>query len=286
MRSQGKLGRLGLVALAMVAAVAAFALYFAGRDPFAIDHERRVRRMLAAAGLPLPGTPDLAALDERLAAERLRLGAPVMIRIFKAEFELELWMLRDGRFVRFASYPICRWSGRLGPKLAEGDRQAPEGFYAVDAKALNPNSRWHRSFDIGFPNAFDRAHGRTGTFLMVHGGCGSIGCYAMTDAVIDEVWRLVTAALAKGQARIPVHIFPFRMTGETMARQRGHPWYGFWRDLKTGHDHFEARLLPPRVTVCGGRYRFAPAASQRDWTSAIVANCPPGGDAARSDGGA
>ena len=86
------------------------------------------------------------------------LGAPVFIRIFKREFELELWMRRDGRFHRFAIYPICRWSGRLGPKLVEGDSQAPEGFYTVDAKALNPASRWHRSFNLGFPNAFDRAH--------------------------------------------------------------------------------------------------------------------------------
>ena len=82
---------------------------------------------------------------------------------------------------RFATYPICLWSGRLGPKLREGDRQAPEGFYTVSAEQLNPNSRWHRSFSLGFPNAFDQAHGRTGSFIMVHGGCPSIGCYAMTD---------------------------------------------------------------------------------------------------------
>ena len=112
---------------------------------------------------PLPGTPDLANLPGRLSAQGLALGAPVFIRIFKREFELELWMRRDGRFQRFAVYPICRWSGRLGPKLEEGDGQAPEGFYTVDAKALNPASRWHRSFNLGFPNAFDRAHARTGS---------------------------------------------------------------------------------------------------------------------------
>ena len=153
------------------------------------------------AGEPLAGTPDLAQLDERLAAHGVKLGVPVYVRIFKLESELELWMEKDGRFVRFATYPICLWSGRLGPKLREGDRQAPEGFYTVADEQLNPNSRWHRSFNLGFPNAFDQAHGRTGSFIMVHGGCVSIGCYAMTDPVVDEIWRLVTAALDSGQAR-------------------------------------------------------------------------------------
>ena len=110
---------------------------------------------------------------------------------------------RARRFERFATYPICRWSGRLGPKFREGDRQAPEGFYTVDAEQLNPNSRMHRSFNLGFPNAYDQAHGRTGSFLMVHGGCASIGCYAVTDPAVDEIWRMVTAALEQGQARFP-----------------------------------------------------------------------------------
>lgn len=260
--------------LALGAAALSFHAYFDARDPFQIDRERTNRRLAAARGHTLPGTPDLAALDPRLDAAGLSRGRPVFIRIFKAEFELELWMLRAGRFQRFATYPICRWSGNLGPKLREGDRQAPEGFYTVDADALNPNSRWHRSFNIGFPNAYDRAHGRTGSFLMVHGGCGSIGCYAMTDPVIDEVWRLITAALDKGQARIPVHIFPFRMTPETMHRMQGHRWHGFWTELKAGHDHFEANLLPPRVTLCEGRYRIADAAGQRSWGTAIAEECP------------
>lgn len=266
--------RFMLVAAAMVGAVAGLLVALVDRDPFGIERERASRRLIAAMGQTLPGTPDLANLDGRLAAERLAVGAPVMIRISKAEFELELWMLRDDRFVRFATYPICRWSGTLGPKLQEGDRQAPEGFYTVDAAALNPNSRWHRSFNLGFPNELDRAHGRTGTFLMVHGGCASIGCYAMTDPVIDEIWRLVTAALGNGQSRIPVHVFPFRMTSENMEQVRDSPWHPFWRDLKIGHDHFEANLLPPRVTVCDGRYRFEEAAAQRGWMAPIDRKCP------------
>ena len=180
------------------------------------DYKARFR-----AGETLPRTPDLARFDERLAAHGVKLGVPVYIRIFKLESELELWVEKEGRFERFATYPICLWSGRLGPKLREGDRQAPEGFYTVASEQLNPNSVMHRSFNLGFPNAFDQAHGRTGSFLMVHGGCASIGCFAVTDPAVDEIWRLVTAALDQGQARFPVHVFPFRMTDSAVkARQR------------------------------------------------------------------
>ena len=151
----------------------------------------------------------LGDLSGRLAALRRRHGAPVFIRIFKREFELEVWLRKGDRFHLFATYPVCRWSGRLGPKLDEGDGQSPEGFYTVDRGALNPASRWHRSFNLGFPNVLDRAHGRTGSLLMVHGGCSSVGCFAMTDPGVDEIWRLVQAAHRAGQprcarARVPV----------------------------------------------------------------------------------
>jgi murein L,D-transpeptidase YafK len=243
-------------------------------DRFRIEAERLRRHAYAAAGMPLPGTPALGDLEKRLAAQGLELGAPVFIRIFKLEFELEVWMKRGGRFERFAVYPVCRWSGLLGPKIAEGDWQAPEGFYTVDAKALNPASRWHRSFNLGFPNAFDRAHGRTGSYLMVHGGCSSIGCYAMTDAVIDEIWRLVSAALQRGQPRFHVHIFPFRMTDERLAGRSGTPWAAFWRDLKPGYDAFEATALPPRVSVCDGRYAVSSEQPDTAGSSPIDLVCP------------
>ena len=149
------------------------------------DHMVRYQR-----GMPLRGTPDLGRLDARLAAKGFAAGAPVFMRIFKRESELELWLKAGDRYELFAIYPICRWSGDYGPKLAQGDRQSPEGFYSVARRQLNPNSRWHLSFDLGYPNVFDKAHQRSGDYLMVHGGCGSIGCYAMTDPVIDEIWKL------------------------------------------------------------------------------------------------
>jgi murein L,D-transpeptidase YafK len=245
-----------------------------------IGIERHWRSLLAANGVTLPGTPDLASLDQRLAAHGLAVGNPIFMRIFKREFELELWMMRDGRFHRFATYPICKWSGELGPKIKTGDRQAPEGFYTVDAKALNPNSAWHRSFNLGFPNTFDRAHGRTGSFLMVHGGCGSIGCYAMTNPVIDEIWRLVTGALNKGQPRFQVQVFPFRMTERNLARHEGSPLAPFWASLKPGYDLFEASQVPPKVTVCGKRYAFAAGAEGYDGSGSIDAGCPAAGASA------
>jgi murein L,D-transpeptidase YafK len=233
------------------------------------DYQARFR-----SGQILPGTPDLARLDERLAAQGVALGVPVYLRIFKLESELELWVEKDGRFVRFATYPICLWSGRLGPKLKEGDRQAPEGFYTVAAEQLNPNSRMHRSFSLGFPNVLDQAHGRTGSFLMVHGGCASIGCFAVTDAVVDEIWRLVTAALDKGEGRFPVHVFPFRMTESNVRARRGSRWDGFWADLKKGHDLFEASHVPPVVSVCKGHYVFE-AGSTGTVSNAVEERCPP-----------
>jgi len=223
------------------------------------------------SGEPIPGTPDLAKLDRRLGAQGLQLGAPVFLRIFKLESELEIWMAKDGRFQLFATYPICLWSGRLGPKLKEGDLQAPEGFYEVGPEQLNPNSRWHRSFNLGFPNDYDRAQGRDGSFLMVHGGCQSIGCYAMTNDVVDEIWRLVTAALDHGQPRFQVQVFPFRMTARNLKAREDDRWAGFWGDLKTGYDAFERTHVPPSVSVCDGRYVVT---EQTSAGAAIPAPCP------------
>jgi murein L,D-transpeptidase YafK len=266
-----------MIAIILAIFAAAAALWWVFREDIeqeTIRFERSKRYAAYAAGLVLPGTPDLGKLDERLAARGLKPGAPVLIRIFKREFELELWMQKDGRFQRFATYPICRWSGRLGPKLKTGDGQAPEGFYTVGPEQLNPNSRWLRSFNLGFPNAFDRAYGRTGSFLMVHGGCGSIGCYAMTNGVIMEIWRLVTAALDGGQKRFQVQAFPFRMTEANLAARPTGETTAFWRNLKAGYDLFEKDLVPPKVTVCGKAYTFAPADGAADGSAPVEAGCP------------
>ena len=276
LRALSTVVRFGLLA---VAALVISGVVFAVVRPVEAEREwigfqRYMRVSLASFGITLPGTPDLDDFNGRLASHGLALGNPIFMRIFKREFELELWMMRDGRFHRFATYPICKWSGELGPKLKEGDRQAPEGFYTVDQSQLNPNSAWHRSFNLGFPNPFDQAHGRTGSFLMVHGGCGSIGCYAMTDPVIDEIWKVVTAALRGGQARFQVQVFPFRMTERNLARHAGSPLAPFWSTLKAGHDLFEDGQIPPRVTVCNGSYAFSPGQEGYDGSAPVTAGCP------------
>jgi len=181
-------------------------------------------------------------------------GDPVMIRIFKRESKLELWLRKDQRFELLATYPICFWSGRLGPKEREGDRQAPEGFYSVGLDQLRVGGRHPRSINIGFPNALDRASGRTGSYILLHGGCTSIGCFAMTDSMMDEIYALSEQALQQGQRRIQVQIFPFRMTEANLAAYASSKWYGFWRNLKEGYDAFEASRIPPTVGVCRSTY--------------------------------
>ena len=202
-----------------------------------------------------PAAPYSAAdRDRRLAEKGMTAGSPVMIRIFKQELELELWMQRNGRFELFATYTICFWSGRLGPKLREGDRQAPEGLYSVGLEQLYEKGRRPRSFDIGFPNAFDRAFARTGSYIFVHGGCSSIGCFAMTNRVMDEIYGLSERALREGQDRIEVHAFPFRMTDGNLAAQAESPWLPFWLNLKQAYDAFERTHVPPRIGACDKRY--------------------------------
>lgn len=210
------------------------------------------RAAVAAAALKPQLTRDLAAMG-------LRYGDPVFIRVFKEERLLELWVRRPDQsaFQLFRSYPVAAMSGRLGPKLAEGDWQAPEGFYFVPREQMNPASKYHLSFDLGFPNAYDASHGRTGTFLMVHGNRVSAGCYAMTDAKIEEIYTLCDAALTNGQPFFRVHCFPFRMTAERLEQARDHQWFPFWQNLKEGHDLFETHRLPPDTTVRNERYEFS-----------------------------
>ncbi len=187
----------------------------------------------------------------------LTLGSPIFIRIFKASRELEVWVESGRRFELFKTYRICDYSGDFGPKLRTGDGQSPEGFYFVPPDRMNPLSRFHLSFNLGFPNAYDRALGRTGSFLMVHGDCVSIGCYAMTDAGIEEIYTLADAALRNGSPFFRVHVFPFRMTSENLKAHRKSKWIEFWRNLKEGYDWFQEYRRPPNVEVAQGRYVFS-----------------------------
>jgi len=219
--------------------------------------------LFAAACSQVDVPPHLRPLPREslmlLGKKEMAPDAPIFIRIFKEESELEVWKQRlDGRFEHFKTYPICNWSGELGPKVRLGDRQAPEGFYTVSRQQMNPNSQFHLACNLGYPNAFDRARGRTGDFLMVHGKCKSAGCYAMTGGLIEEIYALARESFIGGQEAIQVHAFPFRMTPENMARHARHPAMPFWQTLKDGYDDFEMTRVPPTVVVCSRRYVVNP----------------------------
>jgi murein L,D-transpeptidase YafK len=208
-------------------------------------------RQAALRGLnPVP-------IAQRLAEKGFALGQPAYLRIFKEEKILEVWMERNGGFELALTYPICAWSGQLGPKLKEGDGQSPEGFYLVSRNQLNPHSHYYLALNIGFPNAFDSAAARTGSALMIHGACASIGCYAMTDAGIDDIYAIVDQALSSGQDAVPVHIFPFRMTEQRLAAAAAAPWADFWQNLAMGESLFKPGGQPPQAYSCSGRYGFA-----------------------------
>ena len=190
---------------------------------------------------------------------------PIIIRSYKKESELEVWKRKaDGQYALLKTYPMCRWSGQLGPKIREGDRMAPEGFYAITPQQMNPNSSYYVSFNMGYPNAYDRSYGRTGAHLMVHGACSSAGCYSMTDDQIGEIYALVREAQNAGQRAVQMQAYPFRMTAQNLAKHRLDPNIAFWKNLKEGSDYFEVTKDEPAVSVAGGRYVFnggqAPAA--------------------------
>jgi len=197
-------------------------------------------------------------LTRELAEHGMRYGNPVFIRILKEEAELELFVQEVGKetFKLFRTYDIVAMSGRLGPKEREGDLQAPEGFYYVPPRRMNPHSRFHLSFNLGYPNTYDRAHDRGGSHLMVHGNRVSIGCFAMTDRKIEEIYTLCHAALANGQKFFRVHAFPFHMTAGRLEQARSSKWHPFWKNLRQGYDFFEENKFPPDVQVTGKRYIF------------------------------
>ncbi len=214
--------------------------------------EESRQRGAARHNIPIPN--EVMALMSEKGMGR---NDPVLIRSFKKESELEVWkQARDGQYKLLKTYPMCRWSGQLGPKKREGDRQAPEGFYNITPAQMNPNSSFYLSFNMGFPNQFDRAHGRTGAHLMVHGACSSSGCYSMSDDQIAEIYAIVREAHNGGQKAVQMQAMPFRMTADNLARHRYDQNMPFWRNLKEGSDMFEVARAVPKVSVCQARYAF------------------------------
>lgn len=216
------------------------------------------------------------SMKSLIAKKGMSENSPILIRIFKEDSELEVWKQEkeSGRYALLKTYDICKWSGRLGPKQAEGDRQAPEGFYTITPAQLNPKSSYYLSFNLGYPNAYDRAHGRTGSHLMVHGACSSRGCYSMDDEQIQEIYTLARLAFQGGQRSFQVHAFPFHMTPQNLAKYRRNENYAFWKRLKEGNDIFELTRQEPKIAVCSADYAFG-TETQAGMSYSPTASCAP-----------
>jgi murein L,D-transpeptidase YafK len=219
--------------------------------------------------------PVSAKLVSKMAEKGMTPQDPILVRIFKDESELEVWKRnRSGRYALLKTFPMCRWSGKLGPKTKTGDRQAPEGFYQVSAGMMNPNSQYYLSFNLGYPNRLEKALGYSGEALMVHGACSSSGCFALTDKGVAEIYSIAREALKGGQASFQVQSFPFRMTAENMARNRNNPNFEFWTNIKQGYDFFEVTKREPKISACGRRYVFN-AEFEGGEPKDPLAACPP-----------
>lgn len=233
----------------LAAAFAAFAAL-----PFFLSNINPAGASEAAAEKPLP-----VETQSHLQAVKVPASAPVYFRIFKEESEFEVWKARaDGRYINIKTFPICKWSGALGPKQSAGDQMAPEGFYSFGPDGLRPNSKFHLALNIGYPNALDRALSRNGDFIMVHGDCKSVGCFAMTDGYIEEIYAFARDAFQSGESAVPVHIFPFRMTHANMKRHEGHAAWPSWVPLQEAYNDFARSNEPPRIGACGKRYVVNP----------------------------
>jgi len=220
-------------------------------------------------------SPEMLTLIEQ---KNMPKDSAILVRIFKEESELEVWKQdTTGRYELLKVYPICRWSGELGPKVKEGDRQAPEGFYTITPGLMNPNSNYYLAINIGFPNAYDKANGFSGAFLMIHGDCSSRGCFAMTDEQIGEIYSLARESFLGGQKSFQIQAYPFRLTAANLARHRTNPNMPFWKMIKEGSDHFEVSHLEPKVDVCERHYVFdaqQPANSTKPLAFSPTGHCP------------
>lgn len=262
------LRRLGLVAV-----LASSAAFLAGCDEGGVSSG-----MVGSVRASHPLSPEMLALMEKKGVTK---ESPVLIRTYKKEAEFEIWKMKpDGQYTLLRTYPMCRWSGQLGPKVREGDRQVPEGFYKITPGQMNPNSAYYLSFNVGYPNAYDRAWNHDGGSIMVHGACSSAGCFSMTDKQIDEIYAVARDGFSGGQQAIQMQSYPFHMTAENMAKYREDPNIAFWKQLKEGSDHFEVTKQDVQVGVCAKHYVFDAVPASGGHFDPVAA-CP----AMKHDGG-
>jgi murein L,D-transpeptidase YafK len=195
-------------------------------------------------------------LKKSLANNGLKEDQPIYIRVFKEPGTLEIWVKSGKQYKLFKQYLVCTYSGGLGTKTRDHDGKCPEGFYSITPSQLNPVSNYHLAINVGYPNIYDQQHGYTGNAIMIHGDCRSIGCYAMTDPMIEEIYTMVYQAFAHGQRSINVAIFPFKLTIQNIDKYSNYPHVSFWQHLKPGYDIFEYKHVPPVVSVVNKNYKF------------------------------
>jgi murein L,D-transpeptidase YafK len=252
-----------LVATAAIAALLAGCTANEAMDTVDVD----LKKVSSKVNYQLSGK-----IVQKMQAMSMAKESPIMLRIFKEEGVLEVWKANaSNRFEMLRQYKICAWSGKLGPKVKEGDRQAPEGFYPITPGQMNPHSSYYLAINTGYPNRFDQANGRHGTNLMIHGACSSSGCYSMTDEQMQEIFALARDAYKGGQQAVQLQALPFRMTAENMARHRNSPNIDFWNMLKPGYDQFEITKRPPEVNICEKKYVFN---QQTDGKFSPTGPCP------------
>ena len=238
--------RLLLLATALLPALCAPAPSVLTPDPAFRQQQLLFPRVRAAYAIH---QTTLHALLEKngIRAERLEL----FVRAFKVGRRLEVWGREQnaGRFVLLRTYRLAGTSDTLGPKRRADDGQVPEGFYTINR--FNPDSRFHLSLGLDYPNAADRLHAtpNPGGDIFIHGSNVTIGCLPITDACIRELYVLAVEAHAAGQASIPVHIFPFEMRADNLARRQASPHVAFWQGLVAGYQYFEENHQLPCVTV-------------------------------------
>jgi murein L,D-transpeptidase YafK len=195
-------------------------------------------------------------LQSELTDKGLNINSAVYLRIFKDESLLEFWIKSGLRYQLFKSYEICYFSGGLGTKTRSGDGKSPEGFYTIEPGQLNPASNYYLAINIGYPNKLEKLKGYTGDAIMIHGHCASIGCYAMTNPGIEEIYTLVYKAFESGQQKIRLDIFPFRMDDQHLKNYATNSFLPFWKSMKPGYDLFEKKHIPAATVIKAREYFF------------------------------
>jgi murein L,D-transpeptidase YafK len=183
----------------------------------------------------------LDSLKNEFKSKGFSWGEAVFFRIIKNTYDFEVWIKKGATYELFTTYKICTYSGGLGTKKKQGDNKSPEGLYTIYANQMNPNSDYHLAFNIGYPNNYERKKGYTGSAIMIHGSCVSIGCYAMTNPIIEKIWTIMDAAYTKGQEKIQLHIFPFKLSNANLEKEeyKVHEDYNFWKELQEPFNKFE-----------------------------------------------